>query len=419
MNTAADNTIDMFGGVSTRPIEPNESAGCNIEPVPAYDLPPHIKFPLDDIIESLMAMPLAERVQALNACRMVLHAASPFSAEPVDCVMWVPSERVTANDYNPNSVAPPEMELLRRSIESDGYTQPIVSWARDGVNEVVDGFHRHRVGKECKDVRARVLGYLPLVVINASRTDRADRMAATIRHNRARGKHRVEGMSDIVVELKRRNWSDEKICKNLGMDQDEVLRLCQISGLADLFSDQEFSKSWDVEGDIGPEDFKELSDDVSTYGEEAETFRSVNTSDENRIFHTYDKWECHKAGFYASTMDGMTKAQCEEAYREFLADIPRFSAALERVITEWKHSCEHYLTNAAMNRIAWLGQASMCIDTGVPSAFRSGFFLLTEAQQVTANGTALVYLNKWMERNGRASVTLAEAMSDGRQSDIY
>jgi hypothetical protein len=167
-------------------------------------------------------------------------------------------------------------------------------------------------------------------------------------------------MSDIVIELKRRNWKDERICRELGMEQDEVLRLCQITGLADLFTDQEFSKSWDVEGAISEEDFKELSDDASSYGEEAEDFRAVNTSDENRIFHTYEKWECYKAGFYNTTKDGMTKTQCEEAYRDFLSNRSRFADALEHVIVEWKNSCEHYLTNSAMNRIAWLGQAAAC-----------------------------------------------------------
>jgi ParB-like chromosome segregation protein Spo0J len=160
----------------------------------------------------------------------------------------VKNDLVHANDYNPNSVAPPEMELLRLSIDADGYTQPIVSMPDpDGRFEVIDGFHRHRVGKECKDIQSRVHGYLPLVQIRESQNDKTDRMASTIRHNRARGKHRVEAMSDIVIELKRRNWSDEKIAKNLGMEPDEVLRLCQISGIADLFADEDFSQSWDVD----------------------------------------------------------------------------------------------------------------------------------------------------------------------------
>jgi ParB-like chromosome segregation protein Spo0J len=139
------------------------------------------------------------------------------------------------------------MQLLQTSIENDGYTQPIVSWQRGDVFEVVDGFHRHKVGKECKDINERVHGYLPLVVINAGRHDKGDRMAATIRHNRARGKHRVDSMSSIVVELKKRKWSDARIAKELGMDPDEVLRLAQVSGLAEIFADQNFSEAWEAD----------------------------------------------------------------------------------------------------------------------------------------------------------------------------
>lgn len=369
-------------------------------------------------IAEISELDIAEKVEAINEIKRELHRISPFKSEPVDCVLWVPADSVQANDYNPNSVAPPEMKLLEHSITEDGYTQPIVSWINQGKFEVVDGFHRNRVGKESKKVRERVHGYLPITIINATRLDLGDRMSSTIRHNRARGKHKVEAMSDIVVELKRRNWSDERICRDLGMEQDEVLRLCQITGLAELFTDQEFSKSWDAEGEITESDFKELSDDVSTYGEEAEGFRTVNTSDEQRIFHTYGKWECYKAGFYKNSIDGKSKDECEAAYKDFLLNTKRFKKALKRVITEWKHSCEHYLSNAAMNRIAWLGQASMCIETGIPAAFRGGFALLTPAQQEEANKTAHTYLNKWLRANGRKPITLDEAMS-ARQSDIY
>lgn len=187
------------------------------------------------------------RVEAINAIRLELHRWSLFRSEPVDCVLWVPSDQVRANDYNPNSVAPPEMRLLEHSIAEDGYTQPIVAWHTGDGYEVVDGFHRNRVGKESPTVRKRVRGYLPLAVVNAVRHDRGDRIAATIRHNRARGKHRVQGMSDIVIELKRRNWSDDKIGRELGMDPDEVLRLTQITGLAEMFKDRAFSEAWEAE----------------------------------------------------------------------------------------------------------------------------------------------------------------------------
>lgn len=374
---------------------------------------------IEKLVSHVQGLPFEERVEFINKTKLALHEVSPFKGEPVDCVLWVKNDTVHANDYNPNSVAPPEMKLLEVSILEDGYTQPIVTFATDDQREVVDGFHRNRVGKECKSVKERVKGYLPVVTINEEREDKANRIASTIRHNRARGKHRVDAMSDIVVELKRRNWSNEKISRELGMDEDEILRLCQITGLSELFSDQEFSRSWDIEGEVTEADFIELTDDVETYGEEAESFRTVNTSDKDRVFHTYEKWECYKAGFYATTVDGMKKADCEEAYRAFLTDIERFSSALHGVITEWKHSCEHYLTNAAMNRIAWLGQAAACYSMRIPSSFCGGFNLLTDQEQEAANQTALVYLNRWLEANNRQPVTIEEALSNGRQSDIY
>lgn len=213
------------------------------------------------IFASLERMNLADRIEALNQLRYALHKHSPFRNEPVDCIQWVPSESVSANDYNPNSVAPPEMKLLERSIQEDGYTQPVVTWLDGDQREVIDGFHRNRVGKESKIVRERVLGYLPVVTINDERTDKGDRIAATIRHNRARGKHQVESMSDIVIELKRRNWSDEKIGRELGMDADEVLRLTQITGIAEMFADQDFSSSWEI-GEVTPADVGLLDEEA-------------------------------------------------------------------------------------------------------------------------------------------------------------
>lgn len=371
------------------------------------------------LIRRLADLTPAERIDALNDIRARLHEISPFKNEPVDFVRWVAADNVEANDYNPNSVAPPEMELLRVSIAADGYTQPIVTNQEDGKFIVIDGFHRNRVGKECEDVRARLGGYLPVVQIKSSQTDRGDRIASTIRHNRARGKHRVEAMSDIVVELKKRNWTDARISRSLGMEQDEILRLCQISGLSELFSDQQFSKAWDVEGEVTETDFVELTDDISTYEDDLKKTRTVNTNDAARVFHVYEKWECYKAGFYATSKEGWTQGQCEKAYKKFLSDIPKFKEALDRVITEWKHSCEHYLTNVAMNRIAWLGQAAACYALGIPNTFRGGFYLLRESQQKAANEAALEALNKWLAANNRPLVTLEEAYSYERQSDIY
>lgn len=200
---------------------------------------------LVDSIASLQS--ISEQIEAINKVKIAMHRVSPLANEPVDCVVWVPSDSVQANDYNPNAVAPPEMELLHTSILQDGYTQPIVAWEHEaGAYTVVDGFHRNRVGKEKKDVRDRIHGYLPVTVINKQNADLGDRMVSTIRHNRARGKHNVDSMSDIVVELKRRNWSEDKISRALGMQADEILRLCQISGLTEMFKDTGFSNAWDL-----------------------------------------------------------------------------------------------------------------------------------------------------------------------------
>lgn len=205
----------------------------------------------DELIKSIVKKVkniknLGEKIEYINKIKEELHELSPFKNEPVDLVLWVNDKTVLANDYNPNSVATPEMELLKISIENDGFTQPIVTYPEDNNKIVVDGFHRNRVGKEYETVKKRLLGYLPVTIIRHSQSDRSNRIASTIRHNRARGKHKVDGMSDIVLELKRRNWSNKKIGKQLGMDCDEVLRLTQISGLVDMFKDKDFSQSWDA-----------------------------------------------------------------------------------------------------------------------------------------------------------------------------
>ena len=202
---------------------------------------------LNDLLKELNALNLDDKITALNHIKQELHKISPMKNEPVDCVLWVKNDKVIANDYNPNSVAPPEMELLKVSIGEDGYTQPIVTSAENNTYTVVDGFHRTRVGKECKKITKRVHGYLPVTAIREDREDRGDRIAATIRHNRARGKHKITAMSDIIIELKRRNWSDKKIGTQLGMEPDEILRLAQITGLREAFKDKEFSKAWEPE----------------------------------------------------------------------------------------------------------------------------------------------------------------------------
>lgn len=392
-----------------------------LELFPSSDVtvPAYILDMADQIVAQLDGMEIAQKVKSLNAVRERLHKVSPFKTEPVDFVKWVVNSDVHANDYNPNSVAPPEMELLRTSIRADGYTQPIVGNKEDEKVVVVDGFHRHRVGKECADIQSRVHGYLPVVQIRAEQVGKTERMASTVRHNRARGKHKVEAMSDMVIELKRRNWSNKKICKELGMDEDEVLRLCQITGLTEVFSGGEFSKSWEPQGHISPEDFQDISGDAADYQDENIQVKTANTDDEGRIFHKFDKWECAKAGFYETKAPkGMTADHCRAYYRKLLLDIPEFKDVLSKVTSEWVHSCEHYLTNSAMNRIAWLGQAALCYKYGIPSEFRGGYGLLTEEQQLAADNAALEALNDWLVRNDREPLSMDDA-NPNRQSDIY
>lgn len=164
---------------------------------------------------------------------------------PVYRVRAVPVEKVKANDYNPNKVAPPEMKLLELSIWEDGFTQPVVCY-HDKENDeyiVVDGFHRYTIMKTSERINQREKGMLPIVIIDK---ELGERMASTIRHNRARGSHSVDLMSNIVMELLELGKSDAWICRNVGMSADEILRLKQITGLASLFKDEDFSRSWEV-----------------------------------------------------------------------------------------------------------------------------------------------------------------------------
>ena len=164
---------------------------------------------------------------------------------PVYNVKSIPIDKDKANEYNPNRVAPPELKLLELSIWEDGYTQPIVCYYDHDNDEyiIVDGFHRYTIMKTSKRIYDREKGMIPVVVIDKSL---GERMASTIRHNRARGSHNVDLMSNIVAELVEMGKSDAWICKNIGMSADEVLRLKQITGLASLFRNEEFSRSWEV-----------------------------------------------------------------------------------------------------------------------------------------------------------------------------
>ncbi|EBA1561087.1 ParB-like nuclease domain-containing protein [Salmonella enterica subsp. enterica serovar Poona] len=187
-----------------------------------------------------------EKVDALNHIRRCLHEVSPFGREPVDCILWVKAEKVVANDYNPNVMAPAEKRLLCHSLSVDGFTQPVVVSESKQKFTIVDGFHRQLLGKKQADVGKRLKGYIPVACINEDRKGKAERIAASIRHNRARGRHQVISMSDIVRDLSRQGWEDSRIGAELGMDEDEVLRMKQISGLTELFDEEEFSEAWTV-----------------------------------------------------------------------------------------------------------------------------------------------------------------------------
>lgn len=200
---------------------------------------------LNDLIKRIRQliepMELEERVLALNRIREELSKSSPFN-DPVDYVLWIPAEKVQANDYNPNLVASDEMALLYTSIRLDDFTQPIVSYRIDPDHyEITDGFHRNKIGRY-PDIAEKHKGYLPLSIIDKPLDER---IGSTIRHNRARGTHQIRSMSDIVVTLTKMGWSEEKISQNLGMELDEIIRLKQISGLKEAFQNHEFSKSWE------------------------------------------------------------------------------------------------------------------------------------------------------------------------------
>ena len=193
-----------------------------------------------------------EKIDVLNQVRYQLHSVSPLKHHPVDCVQWVLSNDIEANEYNPNAIPPPEMELLYRSILEDGYTMPIVTFDEGKIKEsakikIVDGFHRRQIERNNLDIHASTLGRVPVTDVRREKYDIGDRMASTIRHNRARGVHNIELMSTIVSELVEMGKGDRWICQHIGMSADELLRLKQITGLAALFTNKDFSASWTPE----------------------------------------------------------------------------------------------------------------------------------------------------------------------------
>jgi len=202
---------------------------------------------INEMEHYLQSLSEEKKIEAINAFRQAIHQFSPFHEQPVDCVLWIKQEEISANDYNPNTVAPPEKRLLSKSLELDGFTQPILVTENGPHNyEIVDGFHRRELGSHRAALKRQLKGYLPVTCLRKERQEKFDRMAATIRHNRARGRHQIHSMSEIVRELVLLGWDDEKIGLELGMDSDEVLRLKQINGLLELFADRRYSDAWTV-----------------------------------------------------------------------------------------------------------------------------------------------------------------------------
>lgn len=187
-------------------------------------------------------------IDKINEERKVLHEECPIR-QPIDYVMWVPIEKVEPNGYNPNSVATVEMGLLYKSIKKDGYTQPVVTIYDEKRDKyvIVDGFHRYYVCKTKKDIFDRNMGMLPIVIIDKNISER---MAATVRHNRARGEHSIDGMSNLVFKMLEEGMSDADVCNELGMEPEEILKLKHLTGFSKLFKDTEYKKAWETKNQI-------------------------------------------------------------------------------------------------------------------------------------------------------------------------
>lgn len=286
-----------------------------------------------DLIQEAETLDLHDRIEFINEARKQLHKISPLKTEPVDAMQWIQGYDVIANDYNPNRVAPPEMKLLELSIKEDGYTQPIVTYYDEvkGKYIIVDGFHRSRVGKEIDDINKRLKGYLPIVVIDKPI---GDRIASTIRHNRARGTHDIDLMSDLVAELHRLGKTDHWIAKNLGMDADEVMRLKQIGGLADLFRDKDFSRAWDVVDECVniSDEIEELKMDILIKDGEAKITESqlediVRSWDPNKdsvgeLRNAFEAWGSFKKAFgIPSLEEAIVHLPISDEFEDFIENL--------------------------------------------------------------------------------------------------
>jgi ParB-like chromosome segregation protein Spo0J len=199
-------------------------------------------------LEYLQKMSDEERIKEIQKIRDYLHSLYPVNM-PIDNVKWVSIDEVEANDYNPNKVAKEEMGLLYKSIDKDGYTQPVVTIYDPDKKKyiIVDGFHRYYVCKHKENIRERTRGLLPIVVI---KKDINDRMASTIRHNRARGEHSITGMANMVFKMLDGGWADEDICNEIGLEPTELIRLKHITGFSKLYENIEYSKAWKTQNQL-------------------------------------------------------------------------------------------------------------------------------------------------------------------------
>lgn len=190
-----------------------------------------------------------EQIELQQEISQWIFERSPLREQPIANIRWVPVEQVEANDYNPNSVAKTEMGLLYTSIKHDGYTQPVVTIFDEtkGKYVIIDGFHRYTTMRMNADIRKWCKGLLPIVVLDKQINDR---MASTVRHNRARGKHSVAGMGNMVLEMLENGWTDAQICAELGMEADELVRLKHVTGFSKLFEDVEYRKEWNMKSQL-------------------------------------------------------------------------------------------------------------------------------------------------------------------------
>lgn len=203
----------------------------------------------EQLISAISSLDDSNEIEFMNAVIDEYAKLHPFKHNPVTKVRYIPINKIRANNYNPNHVAVQEMKLLHTSISEDGYTQPTVAFYDEEKDEyiIVDGFHRYSVCMRFKDINELNKGYLPIVVIEKSL---ADRMASTVRHNRARGKHAVEGMSNIVLQLLKQGKTDAEVCLELGLEVDELIKLKHITGYAKLFEGAKYSNSWETNKQI-------------------------------------------------------------------------------------------------------------------------------------------------------------------------